>query len=175
MGWFTSFFKFLWGMIKDTFAFIGSIYSQLVVAFTTIVSAVVGVKTSLSEGSSYVQGLNTMVSSGVGSVASFFTNQHDSMHVCLYTLSIDVVANATLSLATISLSVLVVLVTFLVVSIPLYLFSIYFVKATAWVVVSVIPSGWCPQGLLRLTRIKSNLAKSVFDGFVKVFKDMPLW
>lgn len=150
-----NFFKFLLDGIVKALTFAVSAPGMLLTSVITLGSSVVAVVSQLSNG---VSSLNTAVSSfeePLNVVVSEIARLPSIFQWLVYLLSLDVAFDGLLSVFGIIFPIVVTLLTFIGVTLPLFLVQYYLMKFVFWLAVFAIPDSMIPAALQNIA-LRSN-------------------
>lgn len=142
------FFKWLWGLITTTTSFILTLPGLVLASVSSLFVGITTVLNSLFSGSSVIDNVISQADSSLSSFDSVIQNFSSFGNLAFYSLSLDILFSVGLSILTFLVTFLFAVVTFFLVSVPVFLIQYYGMKIGAKVFVAFMPEGWIPSHIL---------------------------
>lgn len=155
------FFKWLWKLITTTTSFILTLPGLVLTSVSTLFISVKSVLNALFGGSSVIDSVISQADSSLSGFDSVVDNFSAFGHIAFYSLSFDILFSVGVSILTFLLTFLLAVLTFFLVSVPVFLVQYYVLKISAKVFVAFMPEGWIPSHIL--SWIRYDASKFILD------------
>lgn len=170
------FFSWIYKGIVNALAVITSGLGLAFTTITTAVTSVAGIYTQITESNSAVAGAISGYEGFLNTIVEALSSAPPIMRWLTYVLSVDVLAvNVTLILS-LFLPLFIVVLTFFVVTVPVWFISFYLLRWSVWLATAIFPKQYIPTILSSLT--EAPVMSTTFDGmggswgvFVNSFSD----
>ena len=146
---FLKFFATIIGWFTDLLSWLFSVPGIVISAVYGLYSAVRAFYDSIFVGNSYIDPLLNGTQTAVENFTQYLNGMPDLVKLVLYCLSMDVFADFILHTYGVFIAFFVALIVFLIKAIPAYVGVFFGLKYSAKLICAVLPSGYCPQILVR--------------------------
>lgn len=148
MNYVISFFRFLFDCVVKALQFLWSAPGLLFASVTTLITSISSVFVSLSNGNNAINSfLDSTSTDFMDGITSTLTNMPSIMQWLAYMLSLDILFDGLIAIFGIVFPVVLVIVTFFVITVPYFLISYYMIKFVLWLSTSVLPEYLVPPSL----------------------------
>lgn len=154
--WIVKFFKWLWDGLFRLFQFVTSIPGLVVSGLTSVYTGLSTIFGQLSSSSSVIDAISSHGDSVVNEVTTFVQDGGSWLQLLFYALSVDLLFNVLLDLATLAITLTLALLTFFLVTLPSFVLYYYGLKLTAFVATSLFPNAWVPSSIKEFGSFKGT-------------------
>lgn len=154
--WLVKFFKWLWDGLVRLFQFVTTIPGLVVAGLTSVYTGLSTIFGQLSSSSSVIEAVSSHGDNVVNEVTSYVEAGGNWLQIAFYALSVDLIFNVLLTLATLAITLTLALLTFFLVTLPSFVLYYYGLKLTAFVATSLFPNSWVPSAIKEFGSFKGT-------------------